>query len=232
MTSTRFNLSSVHTDTAPPEGYYHNPRPEVVALVPTHCRQVVDVGCGAGAVGQAIKAARPEVQVRGVEPAPSPAAMAKDVLDDVLHNTAEAPLPADWPAPDCVIFADVLEHMVDPWSTLKLWRKRMRPGGCVIASIPNVAHHSVIADLLRGRFEYQNAGILDRTHLRFFTHRTALELVTQAGFAIDHFARLRGLEPARVHRRLSEWAEPIGQSGWSARLADFYTVQFLVRATC
>jgi len=204
--------------------YYDHPRPEVVALVPDAARHVVDVGCASGALGNALKTARPHVQVRGIEPVAEVAELAGQRLDDVLVGHAEDPMPEHWPAPDCVIFADVLEHLVDPWMVLRSWKERLASGGTVVASIPNVAHHSVVRGLVRGRFDYVDAGILDRTHLRFFTRKTVFELFERAG-----------LTPLRVERivdegRMKKTVQRFHRMGLS-RLADPWTIQFLVVAS-
>jgi 2-polyprenyl-3-methyl-5-hydroxy-6-metoxy-1,4-benzoquinol methylase len=224
----------------PTAGYYEHARPEVAALVPAGARRVVDVGCGAGALGRALKAERRGVEVRGVEVVPEQAERARAWLDEVSCADAAAPLPASWPAPDCVVFADVLEHLVDPWGVLRAWRGRLAEGGTLVASVPNVACREVVSGLLRGEWRYGNSGILDRTHLRFFTRSTALELVAGAGF------RVRSVRPV-VHmpvggalgRALARWAvrsgagEPVSgaRPGGPGRLArDLVTMQFLIVA--
>jgi len=85
---------------------------------------------------------------------------------------------------DLVVLADVLEHLPDPHRALRNVREVLNPGARVVLSVPNVAHLSVRAQLLFGRFRYSSRGILDRTHLRFFTQRTIVELLTDAGFSI------------------------------------------------
>jgi 2-polyprenyl-3-methyl-5-hydroxy-6-metoxy-1,4-benzoquinol methylase len=85
-----------------------------------------------------------------------------------------------------VVFADVLEHLPDPVRVLRNVHSLLNPGARVVISVPNVAHLSVRAQLFFGRFQYSTRGILDRTHLRFFTRRTALELLTESGFTIQH----------------------------------------------
>jgi 2-polyprenyl-3-methyl-5-hydroxy-6-metoxy-1,4-benzoquinol methylase len=85
---------------------------------------------------------------------------------------------------DAVLFLDVLEHLVDPHEVLGAARGWLRPGGRVLCSIPNVAHWRVRLGLLRGRFDYEDQGLLDRTHLRWFTRRTARELIAGAGYEV------------------------------------------------
>jgi O-antigen biosynthesis protein len=213
------------------ESYYDHPRPEVVGVVPRDARQVIDIGCGAGALGRALKKERPGIQVRGIEIVPDQAARARCVLDDCRVGAAEDPLPEGWPRPDCIIFADVLEHLVDPWTVLRSWRQWLVPGGAVVVSIPNVRHRSVLGGLLRGRWDYADEGILDRTHLRFFTRGTAVELVESAGFRVEHAQR----SVDGPFGALARWLPP-GHPGKGTRtplvdlVCDLFTVQNLIVA--
>jgi len=211
--------------------YYGYERPEVCALGPATARNVIDFGCGGGGLGRALKADRPGVAVRGIEPVAEQAARARTVLDDVHVGGAEDPLPASWPPPDCIIFADVLEHLVDPWAAVKRARELLVPGGTLVVSIPNVLHHSVVGDLVAGRFDYRDAGVLDRTHLRFFTAATARELLEQGGFRVEKIERV--IEPPQRFaslRKIAERTPASEQRGLRARLADVSTVQYLIVA--
>src|SRR5204863_1150032 len=88
------------------------------------------------------------------------------------------------PVVDCLVCGDVLEHMADPWGVLARLSRWVRDGGQVLACIPNVQHYSVLVDLLRGRWEYREEGLLDRTHLRFFTFAGVQDLFTRAGLHV------------------------------------------------
>lgn len=219
-----------------PPGYYDEPRPEVRALVPAQARFVIDVGCASGSLGRALRAARPELEVRGVEPVAAQAEIARGWLTDVHHGTAEDPLPAHWPAPDCVIFADVLEHLNDPWQVVRQYRRLLRPGGSIVASIPNVANRLVLRGLLRHRWDYAEFGILDRTHLRFFTRETAVEMFQNAGFSVRRVGRVvdgLGRNPVGylARRLISKESGPERKYAGPLGLAlDAYTVQFLIVA--
>jgi hypothetical protein len=106
-------------------------------------------------------------------------------LDHVWNTSVEqalAEIPAD--SLDCIVAADVLEHLVDPWSVLAELRHRLVPEGIIVASIPNIGHWQVISELLEGTWQYTGEGLLDRTHLRFFTRRSIRELFWTAGLAI------------------------------------------------
>lgn len=206
--------------------YSFHVRQEILDLVPAAAKVVIDVGCAAGILGAALKRQRPGVQVRGVEISPESAARAREVLDDVYCGSAEDELPGIWPKPDCVVFADVLEHLPDPWQVLRRYREILGVGGTVVVSVPNIGHRSVVEGLLRGRFDYADAGILDRTHLRFFTRASATELLESCGF--------------RVGRVLCN-ADPPVEAAWlkaanrlfkqSAFLRDLQAVQFVLVAT-
>jgi O-antigen biosynthesis protein len=175
-----------------PHVYYSFPRPELVPLVPTTARTILDVGCGSGAFAECLRAARPTVplEIVGVEAVQECAAGAAGRLDRVIIGNIET---LDLPYHqhfDCIVFADVLEHLVDPWAVLRRARNWLRPGGSLITSIPNIQHWSVVGPLLRGSWEYRDSGIMDRTHMRFFTRKTMLAMLEDSGY------RLRSIEPA------------------------------------
>ncbi|HVY29334.1 MAG TPA: class I SAM-dependent methyltransferase [Polyangiaceae bacterium] len=221
------------------ESYYTHARPEVLRLVPEGARHVLDVGCGAGALGASIKRAFPQAQVRGVELVSSAAEQARGRLDAVSNADATAPLPVDWPAPDVLVFADVLEHLVDPWQALQSWRQRAAPGCHLVVSLPNVSHASVVSGLQKGQFRYADEGLLDRTHLRFFTRESAIELVEAAGFHIERFERVISIPGPGIKRTLlkglvqAQYRREQRDQSWRSAphgLLDTVTFQFLVQA--
>ncbi|MEN3186776.1 MAG: methyltransferase domain-containing protein [Atribacterota bacterium] len=165
--------------------YYAFSRPEVRALIPHGCQRILDVGCGEGNLGGMLKEER-QCEVWGVEINFQVAAEAEKKLDRVLVGNYEE-LVTELPEAyfDCVIFADVLEHFVDPWKALEETRRVLKEGGYIVASVPNVRHWSVIQSLLEGEWNYQEAGILDRSHLRFFTGRSLMELFRGRGFRVE-----------------------------------------------
>lgn len=173
--------------------YHSQPRPEVVALVPDAAARILDVGCGDGTVGAALR--RPDRRVHGIEGLASAAAVAADRLDGVDHldlNDADglqAVLDRAGPF-DCIIVADVLEHLVDPWSALDTLVAALEPEGTVVLSLPNLRVLSTTLPLvLQGRFDYVDRGVRDRTHLRFFTRASIIELVEGAGLLIVSLER-------------------------------------------
>jgi SAM-dependent methyltransferase len=169
---------------ARPAVYYDRPRPEVAALVTPECRRVLDVGCGTGQLGRLLR--ERGHHVTGVELVSEAAVQARAWLDHVAVSDVEAGFPFPPASFDAVIFADVLEHLVDPWRVLREAVKLLAEGGCVVASVPNVQNFDVLWRLARGRWEYRERGILDRGHLRFFTLATIREMFAQAGLSVTH----------------------------------------------
>jgi len=165
--------------------YFSHARPEILALIPDSARRVLDVGCGAGRLGDALKA-RQQAEVWGIELNDQAAELARQRLDQVVVGDVET-LDVDFePATfDAVVCGDIVEHLREPDRLLRRAREWLAPDGCLIASIPNVRHHSVVCSLLQGNWTYELAGLLDRTHLRFFTRREIEKLFVRAGFAIE-----------------------------------------------
>jgi SAM-dependent methyltransferase len=168
-----------------PGGYYAQARPEVAELVPPECHRVLDVGCGNGELGRLLKSRGHHVT--GVELQPAAAERARRILDDAICCDVEGD---GWPfAPesfDTILFADLLEHLVDPWRVLREAAPLLSPSGRVVASIPNVQNWDVLRRLVLGRWDYRDRGILDRGHLRFFTLRSIRRLFDHAGLDVIH----------------------------------------------
>lgn len=165
--------------------YFRYPRPEMLPFVPVRCRRVLDVGCADGAFGESLKRTR-GIEVWGVEPTKSAAAAAKGKLDRVVEGVFDhqAGLPAQ--SFDCILFNDVLEHMLAPELALRYARDLLAPGGVVVASIPNIRSFPTVWQLIfHARWEYQDAGVLDKTHLRFFTKSSIVDMFEREGFALE-----------------------------------------------
>lgn len=188
-------------------GYYASERRDLLALVPRDAKRVLDVGCGEGNTGRALKAQRPGIFVAGIEKEPPVAQIASAHLDDVqcIDLDADAVI---FSAPfDCIICGDVIEHVKDPDAVLRALRGVLVAGGVLLWSVPNVRHYTIIAGLLLGEWEYQDSGILDRTHLRFFTLKSARTLLARTGFAIVNIERRFGDVGNNAPARLATWRE-------------------------
>ena len=206
---------------------YIGRRSDVERLLPPGARTVLDVGCSVGSLGASIKAST-GAQVTGIEYSPAMAAEAEKVLDRVFVGDATAVIDGtalEGMRFDAIIFADVLEHLPDPWLTLRRAVRLLSPGGIIIASLPNIRHVSTIFHLVvLGYWPYRDRGIHDRTHLRFFTRRNVLELFRSADLSIDSIdAKYRLIErPHRVNRFAKYFALP--------GLRGFLAFQYLVTA--
>ncbi len=180
-----------------------HPREELARFVPPEARLVVDVGCGAGLFGARLRTA--ERRVIGIEPAWDLAVAASRRLDLVLPLTAEQGLPLLRRGADVIVFADVLEHTLDPAAVLEVARAALAPGGRIIASVPNASFAPALRALAAGRWDATLAGVQARDHYVPFTPASFAELASGCGL------RLLAAEPLRV-------ALPWGLRWW-ARLA-------------
>jgi SAM-dependent methyltransferase len=177
--------------------YFENARDEMLRFVPVRTRRLLDVGCGAGRFGALLKSARPGLEVWGVEPVPAAAQNAATRLDRVLPVPfdAQAALPAGYF--DAVVFNDSLEHFPDPLPPLERCKALLAPGGVVVCSIPNVRHIRNLKHLLVERdWRYEEWGVRDRTHLRFFTQRSIVRTMEEAGVDV---VSLDGINSIRMN---------------------------------
>jgi 2-polyprenyl-3-methyl-5-hydroxy-6-metoxy-1,4-benzoquinol methylase len=182
-----------------PVDYFAEARREMLPFVPAHCRRLLDVGCGAGRFGELLKQSR-NIEIWGVEPVASAAAKASAKLNHVINGPfdAETELPAG--TFDCVIFNDVLEHMVAPEQALRYAKGLLSPGGVVVASIPNIQYFPVVWELMfHGRWEYADAGVLDKTHLRFFTKSSILKMFQSEVYSVESICGINAY---------SDWCPP------------------------
>jgi 2-polyprenyl-3-methyl-5-hydroxy-6-metoxy-1,4-benzoquinol methylase len=168
------------------DGYHSSVRADVAPLVPRG-RRLLDVGGGTGETALHLKSAGVADEV-GVIDAVAPlggelAFASRANLDD--RAAVEAFLAAHGPF-DTILFLDVLEHLVDPWAAVEAFTQALAPGGAIVASVPNIRYFKATMNLvLHDRWTYTDSGILDRTHLRFFVRRTAIELFERAGLAVQ-----------------------------------------------
>lgn len=176
-------IASQYTEKA--DEYFDGSRPEMLEFIPAEARRILDVGCAGGGFGELLKQTRPRTEVWGVELHPAAAAKAAGRIDRVINAAFGAGLrELEGEKFDCITFLDVLEHMVEPELALKAAKEYLAPGGTVVASLPNVLHFYNIWDILINQdWKYTEAGIMDKTHLRFFTSNSIRRLFTECGYS-------------------------------------------------
>jgi len=169
----------------PQPGYFSDAKPAFLELIDPRGLRVLDLGCGGGHNGALLKRAGAR-EVVGVELNAGAAAQARKRLDAVVQgDLADLDLSQLGDEPfDAILASDVLEHVAQPEAVLARALTRLRPGGVVVVSLPNVAHVVVFASLLMKRWPRRSSGIFDRTHLRFFAKRDMVDLLEGAGLRV------------------------------------------------
>lgn len=204
------------------KNYYSNERAEILELIYPHDQVILDVGCAEGRLGAYIKINNPSRKVFGIELNPTAANEARKLLDGVIEgNILSISLPFEIEYFDCIILADILEHLMNPEEVLLKMKRFLKPGGSIICSIPNMRHYTVILQLIRHGWEYKNDGPFDRTHIRFFSKKTIKELISSAGYKIQIIKpRISGSIKAKLINFLC-----------MNLLKDFLAAQYIVRAS-
>lgn len=204
--------------------YFSSVRREIWPLLPTTIGRVFEVGCGSGATLLALRKEFGASWIGGIEIDERASKIAADALDYHLKGDVESTvLNIPSASLDLVLLLDVLEHLVDPWYVVDyLVKNYLKVGGVIIASIPNISHHSSLLPLvINDKWVYTDSGILDRGHLRFFTQGSAVELFRDAGLSVNMV-----LPFAPIAR---------GSKSWFARnvsfglLDRFLVTQYLIR---
>ncbi|WP_186370740.1 class I SAM-dependent methyltransferase [Shouchella miscanthi] len=203
--------------------YYQGINQQLFSLIDPKVEMVLDIGCAEGALGAAIKAAY-GADVHGFELFQHAAVQAEKKLDSVTVGNIESdPLPFEHEQFDAIIFADVLEHTLDPWSVLAKVKPYLKKTSAIYASIPNVGHISIIEELIQGTWNYVDAGLLDKTHFRFFTKSEIEKLFHTSGYQVETIVNNQVLFP---HQQLL--MQKILEAG---QLAGLNTTHFYEQTT-
>jgi len=201
--------------------YYFNVREDLIRLIPPQTRRILEVGCAGGMTGKTLRTMGVE-EIVGIEINEEVAQSGRCFYNQLIIGDIEkVNLPFENEHFDCILYGDVLEHLVDPWRLLKEHHRFLKKGGSIICSIPNIRHYRIIKKLVfKGKWEYTGDGILDRAHLRFFTLDSIRTMLNEAGFEIRELVkRLSGAFWLRWINRLT-----------GNRLAEFLVRQYIVVA--
>lgn len=225
-------------DTAFDPQYHQNPRVEVVSFVNEPPGVVLDIGCGGGATGRLIKEKFPGTRVIGIEVNAHAAAHARRFLDDVVCasiDDVDISRHVNGATIGTVLLLDVLEHLYDPWRALTRIRSWLLPGTRVLASVPNIRNLANLDDLAAGNWDYGPWGVLDITHVRFFTRSTLRRLFEETDYAVTHMEPLTQpawIDPRVIARRPGRLVTQNLSIAFRDRddLEDLYAFQYVVDA--
>ena len=168
-----------------PQGYYDNVREEMLKYLPETAQKILDIGCGNGAFASVVKQ-KNDAEVWGIELMEEEAKVAVEVLDKVFVGGCEKyidGLPEHYF--DVIYLNDVLEHLADPYSVLETLKSKLAPNGVVISSIPNVRFFRTFSKVLFAKdWKYDGHGVMDKTHLRFFTGKSIKRMFEELGYSV------------------------------------------------
>jgi 2-polyprenyl-3-methyl-5-hydroxy-6-metoxy-1,4-benzoquinol methylase len=166
--------------------YFSNNRSELHSYLPENIKTILDVGMGEGVFLLSLKKNRPNLETWGIELEKKSFEIANDKVDNALFGTVEEninSIPEGYF--DCISFNDVLEHLVDPWQVLESVKAKLNKNGFILASIPNVRYVNNLKKIILDKdWEYVEEGILDSTHLRFFTEKSIYSLFKKSGYTV------------------------------------------------
>lgn len=168
------------------QDYFNIARIDIINRIPKGSHRILEIGCGAGHTGWALKQGQKAMEVIGIELSEEAAFMAKRRIDLVLTgNVEEMILPFEKEQFDFIILGDVIEHLVDPWRIIHVLMEVLKPSGRIIATIPNVRNWKVVIPLVcKGQWHYQDWGLLDKGHIRFFTKESMRALFEKSGLQL------------------------------------------------
>jgi 2-polyprenyl-3-methyl-5-hydroxy-6-metoxy-1,4-benzoquinol methylase len=177
--------------------YYAHSRPEMIKFVSKKHRKILDVGCGEGCFSSLLRSKRKNIEIWGIEMDSEAVKKSTSRVDHLIFgdvNRVVEELPDNYF--ECIIFNDVLEHMADPYCLLEKIKSKLSSDGTIVCSIPNVRHIRVLRDLLiKKNWRYSDAGVLDRTHLRFFTKKSIIEMFDNLNYNIVKMEGIHATSP-------------------------------------
>ncbi len=212
---------------------HDNVNHDLVALIPAATRRIVEVGCANGALARVWREAHPAAEVIGIDIDPDYAARAaahctRAFAADV-EQLNDAAFDQLFPS-DCWVFGDCLEHLRDPWRVLTRIRERIDADGSLVTCIPNAQHWSVQWRLVTGNFRYEDSGLMDRTHIRWFTRQTMLEMFLRTGWKVEQAVarKPQAQQQEQALQAVGAFAKAFGADPELA-MADAAAIQYVFR---
>lgn len=200
--------------------YYRNERREVLNLIPNAPKTVLELGCGEGVFSSLLKQ-KYSCHITGIDICKNVISQAKGSLDAAYVARIDEFDFSQIGKFDLIVANDLLEHLEDPWHIVRILKAHLNSEGYFLASIPNVRYHKVITQLLKGNWKYTESGILDRTHLRFFTKNTMVDLFEHNGYVLE------SINPINVdHVNKTNVSKLL----LKAMMPDMYALQFVIIA--
>ena len=178
-----------------PEDYFIQTRPEMLEYIPKTAHRILEVGCSSGLFAAQLKE-RAGAEVWGIEFDHESAERAREKIDKVFVGDIFQ-LSADLPEAyfDCIVLNDVLEHLVDPFAVLLRLKGKLAENGIIVCSIPNIRFfHTLKKFVLDKQWKYEDAGIMDKTHLRFFTKKSIIDMFNTLGYTILKLEGINGID--------------------------------------
>jgi 2-polyprenyl-3-methyl-5-hydroxy-6-metoxy-1,4-benzoquinol methylase len=201
---------------------YGDERNDLVALIPSGIKSILDVGCFYGGLGKTLKKFRPETDADGIELSEYYAAKATPYYRKIYNCTLEEF--QNEKQYDVVVCGDFLEHLFDPWKQLHRIHDFLNTGGSLITSIPNSGHWSIVHDLLHGKFEYLPWGITCITHIRWFTGSSIRKALEESGFRIEKFEKQQ-IEPSPGGKDFINKMSELGFGDEQSLLTNEFTIR-------
>ncbi|MDD3205485.1 MAG: glycosyltransferase [Lachnospiraceae bacterium] len=212
-------------------GYYSCARTEIIGLIQNPAEDkihVLEIGCGMGATLAEIQSHWPNSEVKGIELVPGIAKIGANIVDIIQGDAEHMDIPFEKCSFDYIILGDVLEHLMEPQKMLMRLKEYLKMDGAFVCSVPNMMHMSVILPLLQGMFNYADAGILDRTHIRFFTLASIYEMFQECKLEIEDIGAIYTV--ASTDEKNIQAIKAIQIVFSTASLQQFQAYQYIFRA--
>lgn len=217
--------------------YCVNDRGDVEPLIPADARTALDVGCGRGGFALTLRRVLgPDARLVAIEPVPAQAQAARSQpFDEVVEGFFPDALNGRDERFDVISFNDVLEHFADPWEVLRECHRWLSPGGRVIAAIPNIQYWPAVLDLANGKWEYTESGLMDITHLRFFTRSTIMSMFASTGYRVEQCLGAHSVwgvewDPDRIENRVRRKVISVARGLLARARPDGQFLHFVVSA--